>query len=159
VIPSDQMSWLRWWWPLLLWAALIAAFSSDAFSGEHTSRVIIPVLRWLFPHASHRTLELAHHLMRKAGHLMEYFVFSLLALRGVRGGQSGWRVEWAVAAVALAAVWAALDEVHQAFVPSRGPSMLDVLIDATGAATAQLACAAAALLRSRPSGPGPDLRL
>ena len=95
-----------------------------------------------------------HAFIRKAGHLAEYFVLSMLLLRGVRGGRNGWRVEWGVAAVALAAGWAGLDELHQAFVPSRGPSMLDVLIDASGAAVAQLACAAAALLRGRPSSGG-----
>ena len=39
----------------------------------------------------------------------------------------------------LATAYAATDEVHQAFVPNRGPSPFDVLIDASGAATALLA--------------------
>ncbi len=148
------MKWLRWWWPVLVWAALIAGFSTDAFSGAHTSRVILPILRWLFPHAALATLVRAHHLIRKAGHVCEYFIFSLLLVRGVRGGRSGWRVEWALAALAMAAGWAGLDELHQAFVPSRGPSMRDVLIDVCGAAAGQLAFAAAAAARwRRPSAP------
>jgi VanZ family protein len=150
------MKWLRWWWPVLLWAALIAIFSTDAFSGEHTSRVILPVLRWLFPHAAPHTLALAHHYIRKAGHVTEYFVLGLLLVRGIRSGRNGWRMEWAVAAVAVAAAWAGLDELHQAFVPSRGPSMLDVMIDVTGAAAGQLAFAATALVRSRGMQSGQD---
>ena len=150
------MKWLRWWWPVLVWAALIVGFSTDAFSGEHTSRVILPILRWLFPHAAAATLARLHHLIRKAAHVGEYFVFSLLLVRGVRGERSGWRAEWALAALAIAAGWAGLDELHQAFVPSRGPSMRDVLIDVCGAAAGQLAFAAAVLFRLRRSGADPD---
>lgn len=149
------MSWLRWWWPALVWAALIFGFSTDSFSGEHTSRFILPLLQWLFPTAQPGTLEGAHFLIRKCAHVGEYFLLSLLLLRGIRGARRGWRLEWAIAAVAAAAGWAALDELHQSFVPSRGPSMADVLIDATGAFAGQLAFAAAALLRSR-HGRGAD---
>jgi len=150
------MNWLRWWWPALLWAALVTSFSTDAFSAEHTSRIIIPLIRWLFPHAAPATLAFVHHLIRKAAHVSEYFILSLLLLRGIRGTQGGWRVGWAVEAVAVAAGWAALDELHQAFVPSRGPSMRDVLIDVTGALAAQLVYAAVALIRTRPSSAAPN---
>ena len=150
------MRWMRWWWPALVWAALITSFSTDPFSAEHTSRLIVPLLRWLFPHAAPDTLALAHHLIRKAAHVCEYFIFSVLVVRGVRGGRSGWRVGWSLAALAMAAGWAGLDELHQAFVPSRGPSVMDVLIDACGAAAGQLAFAAIVLFRSRRSGAGRD---
>jgi VanZ family protein len=36
--------------------------------------------------------------------------------------------------LALAALWAAMDELHQAYVPSRQGSVWDVLLDTTGAA-------------------------
>ena len=152
------MKWLQWWWPVLVWAALIVGFSTDAFSGEHTSRVILPILRWLFPHAAAARLARMHHLIRKGAHLCEYFIFSLLLARGVRGERSGWRVQWGVVAVAIAAAWAGLDELHQAFVPSRGPSMRDVLIDVCGATAGQLAFAAVVLRRSRRSSAGPEMR-
>jgi len=131
------MKWLRWWWPALVWAACSVAFSTDVLSTEHTSRIIIPILHWLFPQLAARKLEMLHHYMRKAAHLFEFFVLSLLLVRGIRGERRGWKVSWAVTAVAIAAGWAALDELHQAFVPSRGASMRDVLIDVTGAVLAQ----------------------
>jgi len=148
--------WVRWWWPALVWAALITSFSTDSFSSEHTSRVILPVLQWLFPHAAPESLEFGHQVIRKGAHVFEYFIFGLLVVRGMRGGRSGWRVGWALGALAIAAVWAGLDELHQAFVPSRGPSLVDVLIDVCGAASGQLAFAAGALVWSRRRGAGRD---
>jgi len=148
------MDWLRWWWPALVWAALIFSASTDRFSGEHTSRFFIPFLHWLFPSAASETLEGGHLFIRKCAHVGEYLLFSMLLLRGIRGARRGWRMEWAVAAVAAATAWAALDELHQAFVPSRGPSMLDVLIDACGAIAGQAVFAVASILHARRAGRG-----
>jgi VanZ family protein len=143
------MTWLRWWWPAVVWAGLIALFSTDSFSTENTRRFIVPILHWIFPVLQHRTLIFLHHLIRKGAHVGEYALFSMLALYGIRGPGRGWRMEWAVWAVALSAGWAGLDELHQAFVPSRGPSMLDVLIDTCGAVAGQMVVAAVSLVRSR----------
>ncbi len=143
------LEWLRWWWPALVWAGLIFNFSTEAFSGERTSRFFIPLLHWLFPSAASETLEQLHTLIRKSAHVGEYFLFSLLLFRGDRGPRSGWRLEWAIRAVAMAAGWAGLDELHQAFTPSRGPSLIDVLIDALGAAAGQVVFAASVFFRAR----------
>jgi len=133
-----EWNWLRWWWPAFLWAAVIASFSTDAFSAEHTSRLILPFLHWLLPSLRGKTLLMLHHHIRKAAHVGEFFVLSLFLVRGIRAGRRGWNIAWALTAVAIAAGWAGLDELHQAFVPSRGPSMRDVLIDVTGAVLAQI---------------------
>lgn len=133
-----NLNWLRWWWPALAWAAVIAAFSTDPFSSTHTSRIIVPLLHWLFPAWPGRTLALWHHYIRKAAHVSEYFLLSLFLVRAIRAGRGGWRLAWAGTAVAIAAGWAAIDEVHQMYVPSRGPSIRDVLIDVSGAVIAQI---------------------
>jgi VanZ family protein len=132
------MKFLRDWGPALAWAALMFSFSTDALSSEHTSAVIIPLLAWLFPHAKLETLIAAHLYIRKSAHFWEFFLLSLLVLHGIRAGRAGWRWTWAFAALAVAAGYAGLDELHQAFVPSRGPSMYDVLLDSCGAAVAQI---------------------
>ena len=151
------MQWLRWWWPALAWAGFVVVFSTDSFSGEHTARIIIPFLHWLFPRAQWATLALVHLLIRKGAHVTEYFILSLLLVRGIRGARHGWRIEWAIGALAIAAGWAGLDELHQAFVPSRGASMIDVLIDACGATAGQIAFAVAAALHSRRAARRPAL--
>jgi VanZ family protein len=91
------------------------------------------------PHASLFALERAQVLVRKSAHFAEYFIFSVLLLRGVRGERGGWQLRWALAALALAAAYSVLDEYHQSFVPSRTASPWDSLLDTVGAATAQVA--------------------
>jgi VanZ family protein len=125
------------WLPVIAWALLISWASTDMFSTSHTSRYIVPALHWLFPHASAEILDRLHFLIRKSAHFTEYFVFSFLLLRPIRGVHRGWRIRWAIAALAIAAAYSALDEFHQSFVPSRTASPWDSLLDTTGAATAQ----------------------
>jgi VanZ family protein len=80
-----------------------------------------------------------HYVIRKTAHFTEYFVFCILLFRGVRGPRAGWRWTWALSALAIAAGYAALDEVHQAFVASRTASPWDSLLDSVGAFAASLA--------------------
>ena len=51
------------------------------------------------------------------------------------------RISWALAAVAIVACYASLDEVHQIFVPGRTPAIADVLLDTVGGICAQIAVA------------------
>jgi len=122
-----------------VWAVVISTASTDAFSAEHTSRIILPFLHWLLPHAPVATLELLHFVIRKCAHFAEYFLFSVLLLRAVRGQRRGWMLRWALVALAIAAAYSALDEFHQSFVPSRTASPWDSLLDTFGASVAQLA--------------------
>lgn len=138
------MRWLRRWGPVLAWAAFIWLLSTDHFSSASTGRFIAPILTWLFPSASEETLKLLHGLIRKAAHFVEYFVFSLLVFRGIRGDRRRWRLSWSLETVFLAAIYAALDEIHQAYESDRTSSMYDSLLDTVGAAAAQLLFAAIA---------------
>jgi VanZ family protein len=133
----NRMRWLRRWWPSLVWAAVISAFSTNAFTDEKTGRIIIPIAHWIFPRASQETLFLIHHLIRKTAHFVEYFILSLLILRGIRAERKGTRLGWALAAIVLVSAYAALDEYHQSFVPGRTPAVSDVLLDTAGGAAAQ----------------------
>jgi VanZ family protein len=135
------VNWLKTWWPALAWAVVISGFSTGAFTAENTSRIIIPILHWLLPHASTHTLNHLHHIIRKCAHFTEYFILSLLILRGIRAGRPGSRFAWALAAIAIVACYASLDELHQHFVPGRTAAVGDVLIDTTGGIAAQLVAA------------------
>ncbi|HEY0703703.1 MAG TPA: VanZ family protein [Candidatus Acidoferrales bacterium] len=140
------MSWLKRWWPALIWAVAISGFSTKGFSSEHTSRIIIPFLHWLLPSASHQTLEIIHHIIRKCAHFTEYFILSLLILRGVRAGEKGWHLRWALVTVLIIFAYAGLDEFHQSFVPGRQAAFTDVLIDTSGGIAAQIIASLVVLL-------------
>jgi VanZ family protein len=133
------MAWLKRWWPALLWGGLMSFFSTGSFTSDHTGHFIIPFLRWLLPHASMGTLELLHHYIRKGAHFTEYFIFSLLILRGIRAGQKGTHLRWAVVSILLVVGYAAFDEFHQSFVPGRTALVGDVMIDSFGGIMAQVA--------------------
>jgi VanZ family protein len=126
------------WWPAIALAILISWASTDYFSAEHTSKYILPALHWLLPHASAETLDRLHFLIRKAAHFAEYFLFSFFLLRAIRRERRGWRIRWAIVALAIVAGYSALDEFHQSFVPSRTASPWDSLLDTSGAAIAQV---------------------
>jgi VanZ family protein len=126
-------AWLRTWWPAALWACFIFLMSTDSFSAEHTGSIIEPVLRWLFPSMPIDQIDFIHHIIRKCAHFTEYFVFCILIYRGVRGTRKGWHWTWALTALAIAASYSALDEIHQAFVASRTASPYDSLLDSVGA--------------------------
>ncbi|HKD64831.1 MAG TPA: VanZ family protein [Candidatus Acidoferrales bacterium] len=136
------MRWLKYWWPAILWAVVISTFSTGTFTSENTSRVIIPMLRWLLPHAGPETLSLIHYVIRKSGHFIEYFVLGLLLIHALRAGKRDFSLRWALMAVLIVAGYASLDEFHQRFVPGRGAAVSDVLLDTTGGAAAQLVVAA-----------------
>ena len=127
------------WLPALCWAAVIFSLSTDAFSADHTGRILRPILFWLMPHLTEQGFETIHFFVRKTAHFTEYFIFCLLLYRGIRAGQQGWRWSRALTALLIAAGYSALDEIHQAFVASRTASPYDSLLDSVGAAFAVVA--------------------
>ena len=92
------------WLPVLVWAAVIFAFSS------------IPSLN--------SGLGTWDYVLRKLAHTTEYAVLAVLLARA--SGSYAW-------AFALAVAYAGTDEIHQLFVRGRHGSPLDVGIDALGA--------------------------
>ena len=126
------------WLPVLLWILLIFGASTDMMSSSRTSRIIGPVLRWIHPEVSDATIRGVQLVVRKGAHVTEYAILALLLYRAIRRSRELPKQEWcascAVWAWMLATLYAASDEWHQSFVPSRGGSIHDVLIDASGAA-------------------------
>ena len=127
----------RYWLPVLAWMAIIFSASTDMGASPGTSRIIGPILHWLLPDLSKEATGQIVFLIRKTAHVTEYGILALLLWRALRKPAQGetrtW--EWPVAgwAWALAACYAATDEFHQSFVPSRTGALADVLLDSAGA--------------------------
>lgn len=129
---------LRYWGPALVWAGVISYASTGRFASTKTAGHIIPILHRLFPNAGMETLEFIHHLIRKGAHVFEYAIFALLVLYGIRAGRKEWQWKWAGYTTLAVACYAGLDEYHQSFVPGRGASVWDSLLDTTAGAAALL---------------------
>lgn len=119
------------WAPAAAWAAVIFSFSTGWFSSEHTGGVLLPVLGWLFPDWTPGELARAHGVVRSAAHVTEYTVLGFLLVRAFRTPDRPW-ARSALFALVAGTAFAASDEVHQMFVPTRTPAPHDVGLDAIG---------------------------
>ena len=129
---------LRYWlWPIL-WMIAIFSASADAQSYQHSSTLFEPFIHWLFPHMAPENVEAIHHFFRKCCHVGEYAVLALLLWRAIHSRQKNVprRWDWREAGFTLSIVlfYAASDEIHQIFVPTRTARFTDVCIDTMGGA-------------------------
>ena len=140
--------------------AIIFAGSTDLLSAEHTSRIIVPLLHWLFPTISGLTLLRVEFFIRKLAHVSEYAVLAVLLYRAFVHTVFQSRRALSAGIVLLScAAYAASDEFHQSFVPSRTASLRDVMIDLCGATLAVLLYWSIATRRVIPSRSHPDAHL
>ena len=136
--------------PLVAWLVFISYASSDSFSAGNTSRIIGPLILWLFPNTSPETLGVVHFITRKIAHFTEYAILGVLAARAFRtSSRPAIRHHWFLISAALIVLYALVDEYHQSFVPTRTASVFDSLIDMAGGLTALLICQFRGLTRLR----------
>lgn len=134
-----RKSWssLLYWLPVLVWLVLIFGASGDKASFQHSSRIIAPLMHWLFPHISDQGAFYFVLAFRKCAHLTEYAILALLVWSARRkpvwNDTRPWRWSEAAEGLWFVVLYAATDEFHQTFVPSREGCLRDVLIDSCGA--------------------------
>jgi len=137
---------MTYWLPVLIWMAVVFTASADSNSVRH-SRIIAPLLRWLFPGISEETIGLIVLVLRKCAHLTEYAILAFLAWRALRKpiwpDPRPWSWRLAGWSILLVAVYASSDEIHQIFVPGREAAVHDVVIDTIGGSVGLLALWAA----------------
>eukprot|EP01056_Protomagalhaensia_sp_Gyna25_P002040 Protomagalhaensia_sp_Gyna_25__2039@NODE_2098_length_1294_cov_63_320319_g1735_i0_p1_GENE_NODE_2098_length_1294_cov_63_320319_g1735_i0NODE_2098_length_1294_cov_63_320319_g1735_i0_p1_ORF_typecomplete_len175_score5_88VanZ/PF04892_12/1_1e17_NODE_2098_length_1294_cov_63_320319_g1735_i07241248 len=129
--------------PAIGCAVLIFIGSTDFLAAGHTAG--------LLPHHPH-----AHFSLRKAAHCLEFAVLYTLILYALNAAPCSQFLLWTRHnhAFLITLLYAASDELHQAFVPTRSGRIQDVLIDALGIATAYAFFAGMAkLARNRKSTP------
>ena len=137
---------VKYWMPVIVWMALIFLGSTDILSAEHTSRFLVPFLRWIDPQISWAALTAIQTVIRKLGHVTEYAILAALVWRAMRSAAAG-QMKMSILFVLVGigcALFAATDEFHQSFVPSRTASGNDVMIDICGALLGLTICIAVA---------------
>jgi VanZ family protein len=141
--PSSRV-WLAWV-PTLLWLCVLAWFSTDTFSAEHTGSVLRRIIHAVYGPVSYQAFQEIHFLVRKAAHFCAYGMLSALAFfswRATLAAAPRWAFRWSALALLLTLLAGSLDEFHQSFVSSRTSNWHDVALDMTGAVCFQLVIAA-----------------
>ena len=123
---------VEYWAPLLVWLLAIYLFSTDAFSANDTGRIIIPILAFFFPGHSPQQFDVWHGVIRKLGHITEYFILALFVYRSIRCEQ-GDLTQAKLRTILFVVFAASFDELHQRFTAFRTPSPVDVGYDCLGA--------------------------
>src|ERR1043166_487490 len=121
---------------------LIFGGPTDVLSAPHTSRFIGPFLRWLNPDISQATIEVVQFIVRKLSHVCEYAILAGLLWRALRSG-TNLNLQMSMLFVVSwfsCALFAASDEFHQSFIPSRQAAWGDVMIDIGGALVGLVIC-------------------
>ena len=126
---------LEYWAPLVVWLLTIFFMSTDLFSANETSKIIVPLLKFFFPGLSPAQLSLGHMIIRKLGHITEYFILAIFTYRTMRH-QYPDLAQAKVRTIVFVALAASLDEIHQRFTAFRTPSPVEVGYDCLGAVTA-----------------------
>ncbi|MBA4373883.1 MAG: hypothetical protein C0402_13620 [Thermodesulfovibrio sp.] len=135
------MRYLKSWLPVLLWMGFIFWMSTGTFSSQNTSRIIGPLVALLIPSVSQHEIDLIHGVIRKAGHVGEYFILGILLFRAFRRSSDRRQdLRWAGYSFIIVAGFAAGDEYHQSFVATRTASLIDVCLDISGGLLAQVVC-------------------
>ncbi len=139
---SDRHELLKAWIAAILWLIVIAIESTAMLSASNTSRILYPLLHFLFG-MDWQHFKFWHFYIRKGGHVVGYAILSILLFRAWRVtlpamSNAKWTPRWATIAILGTALVASLDEWHQSFIPSRTGAVSDVVLDTCAGIGAQL---------------------
>jgi VanZ family protein len=143
-VPAASPGKLWAWIPTVIWLCVLAVFSTDAFSAEHTGSILSKVLHAFLGSVSEHRFEQIHFLVRKGAHFGSYGLLGALAFfswRATLPARVRWTFQWSALALLLVVIAGGMDEIHQSFVSSRTSSVRDVVLDLAGAIFFQAAIA------------------
>ena len=125
------------WGGVVAWMGLIFSFSAQpgSDSGALSGSIVESLLQmWhaLFPAVSLEA-DTLHFIIRKGAHFTIYLILGLLVAHALSKSLQIDK-KHVLVTIVICCLYAVSDEVHQAFVPNRGPSAWDVLLDTTGSA-------------------------
>ena len=123
---------------LITWMGVIFSFSNDngSESSSKSERLLIKIVETfkqeeLTSSEKEKLINKYGLLIRKMAHMFSYFILSILAYLLLRQIYDIKPIT-IIYTLIFCFIYACTDEIHQAFIPDRGPSFIDVLIDTCG---------------------------
>jgi VanZ family protein len=135
-----------WWLAVIILMGTIFFFSSQpAHQSDELSKRLTRLILRLAEKFSRPELQLSgealvdqfNSLVRKYAHGLVYFLLAILTAKALAlNGIKGCRLFFLTLFICVC--YAAIDELHQSFVPGRGAQLADIIIDSGGAAVGNL---------------------
>ena len=139
---------LRYWLPVIIWAAVIFALSSQPYHKQDLRPFIEKHIDQDQVHEKLQEVKVSYagrevsvqtvgvsgfieFFIRKGAHLTEYFILGFLVLRALYYTRFK-RITVIIIGIIMVTFYAASDEYHQVFTANRSPHVEDVLLDSTG---------------------------
>jgi len=126
------------WILVVLWCLVIFYFSAEDRSDSHQrskeiSQIVNKVIERVLDSESvalglNKSME---HYIRKASHVVEYFILTIFVFNAFILSKIRCHKRYMLSFL-IPIVYASFDELHQSYVPGRGPMIKDVFIDGIG---------------------------
>ncbi len=125
---KKQIDWIL----VIAWMLLIFIFSSQAGEvSNENNKFVIYIFNLLGLDLNSIFGTLSDFIVRKAAHFTEYFILYVLLYRAINTKKNT-SIKVFIGVILIVFLYACSDELHQAFVPGRGPAFRDVLVDTCG---------------------------
>lgn len=119
------------WVMLILWMVFIFMMSQqNGETSSEQSRFVVLIFSSLGIDFNGQFGELSTFIIRKTAHFTEYLILYVLAYRVLKMYFKDKKS--IILSLVFVFLYASSDEFHQSFIPGRGPSFRDVLIDTSG---------------------------
>lgn len=128
-----RIKWGLW----ITWMVIIFIFSQlPGDVSDEQSKLVVYIFNALGLDLNSYLGDLANFAVRKGAHFTEYFILYILTLNVLilyMDKRKAWNFS-----LCFVFIYACSDELHQMFIPGRGPAFRDVLIDTSGGAFAYI---------------------
>ncbi len=119
------------WVLVIIWAIVIFIFSNQTGDiSNNNNRFVVDLFKLIGVNLNSYFGDMADFIIRKLAHFLEYFIFYYLIYNALIENLN--RKKALIASLIIIIIYAGSDEIHQAFIPGRGPGIRDVLVDTGG---------------------------
>jgi len=134
------------WILVVIWCLVIFYFSAEDRNASHqrskeiseiVNGVIVRILDSQSVQIGLNTS--VEHYIRKASHVVEYFVLTIFVFNALVLSRLK-RYKMYALSFFVPMTYASIDELHQSYVPGRGPMVQDVFVDGIGVVLGLLLC-------------------